>query len=110
MIGRIIKIARSIVQGILNTAKAQINIIQMLVTAPLRMIVNQVTGGAWKGDGANRFVNEMSSEVIPQLVNIMNINTNFFNAIKKAVDRMDQAEKSAKSLVQPLFDVFSKIY
>jgi hypothetical protein len=64
----------------------------------------------WRGEGANRFVAEMTSEVIPMLVNIMGFNTNFVNAIKRTVDRMEQAERMASSRAQQLFDVFNKIY
>jgi len=88
----------------------QVNIIQDAVTAPIRAIVQQVTGGIWKGDGATRFVNEMTSEVIPMLVNIMGFNTSYANAIKKAQDRMEQAEKQATSVAQTLFDVFNQIF
>jgi hypothetical protein len=52
-------------------------------------------GGMWKGEGANRFVAEMTSEVIPMLVNIMGFNTNFVSALKRAADRMEQAERQA---------------
>ncbi len=110
MIGRLIRIARSIVRGIINMIKAQVNIVQSIVTAPLRAIVNQVTGGIWKGDGATRFVNEMTSDVIPALVNIADVNMNFGSQIEKALERMDQAEQAAKNQVQPLFDLFSNIY
>jgi uncharacterized protein YukE len=110
MIGRIIRIARSIVRGIINQIKQQVNMIQNMVTSPLRTIVSEVTGGMWKGDGADRFVNEMTSEVIPALTNIANVNMSFGNQIEKALDRMDQAEQTAKNLVNPLHDLFSKIF
>jgi hypothetical protein len=64
----------------------------------------------WKGEGANRFVQEMTSEVIPMLVNIMGFNTNFANAIKKSQDRMQQAVHQATSQAQTLFDVFGNIF
>ena len=110
MIGRLIRIARSIVRGIITMIKSQANIIQLIVTAPLRAMVNQVTGGIWKGDGATRFVNEMTSDVIPALVNIADVNMNFGSQIEKALERMDQAEQAAKNQVQPLYDLFSNIY
>lgn len=110
MLGRIFKFARSIVRGIINQIMQQVNVIQDAVTSPLRALVNQVMGGAWKGDGATRFVDEMTSDVIPMLVNIAGINNNYANAIKKSMDRMEQAEREANSHVQQLFDVFSSIF
>lgn len=110
MLGRIFKFARSIVRGIINQIMQQVNVIQDAVTSPLRGLVNQVMGGAWKGDGATRFVDEMTSDVIPMLVNIAGINNNYASAIKKSMDRMEQAEREANSHVQQLFDVFSSIF
>jgi hypothetical protein len=108
--GRIFKFVRNIVSNIMNQVTQQVNMIQDAVTSPLRASVNQVMGGMWKGEGANRFVAEMTSEVIPMLVNIMGFNTNFVSALKRTVDRMEQAERQASSRAQQLFDVFNKIF
>jgi uncharacterized protein YukE len=110
MFGRIFKFFRSMVSGIINQIMQQVNIIQEAVTSPLRALVNQVMGGIWKGDGAQRFVDEMMNEVIPALVNIAGINNNYADAIKKTMDRMEQAEREATSIASGLFDVFSKIF
>lgn len=104
------KWAEDLVGGIISQILQQVNIIQDAVTSPLRGLVNQVTGGIWKGDGANRFTQEMTSEVIPMLVNIMGINTNFANAIKKSQDRMQQAVQQATSQAQTLLDVFGGVF
>jgi uncharacterized protein YukE len=108
--GRIFKFVRNIVNNIMNQVTQQVNMIQDAVTSPLRASVNQVMGGMWKGEGANRFVAEMTSEVILMLVNIMGFNTNFVGALKRTVDRMEQAERQASSRAQQLFDVFNKIF
>jgi hypothetical protein len=52
----------------------------------------------------------MTSEVIPSLVNIGSVNMGFGNAIKKALDFMDQADRQAASKAGELFDVFGKIF
>ncbi|OJX45866.1 MAG: hypothetical protein BGO78_11220 [Chloroflexi bacterium 44-23] len=109
MFGGILKIARSIVNSVISTITSQVNIIQDAVTSPLKAFVQQVTGGIWKGDGSVRFVNEMTSEVIPQLANIGSFNLNFGGAIHKALDLMDQADKQATSKANELIDIFSKI-
>lgn len=106
----IFKIARSIVQTVTGMITAQINLIQNAITSPLKGFVQQVTGGIWKGDGSVKFVNEMTNQVIPQLVNIGNINMSFSEAIKKAVETMNQADKQAASKANELFDVFGKIF
>jgi len=108
--GRIFKFVRNIMNNIMNQVMQQVNMIQDAVTSPLRSFVNQVMGGMWRGEGANRFVAEMTQEVIPMLVNIMGFNTNFVSALKRSMDRMEQAERQANSRAQQLFDVFNKIF
>lgn len=104
------KFVDDLVGGVINQILQQVNIVQDAVTAPLRALVQQVMGGIWKGDGSVRFVNEMTSEVIPMLVNIMGFNTSYANAIKRSQDRMHQAFKQATSSAQTLFDVFNQIF
>lgn len=106
----IFKFVRSIVSNAVNQIMQQVNIIQEAVTSPLRNMVNAVMSGIWTGDGATRFVDEMTSDVIPMLVNIAGVNNTYADAIKKAMDRMDQAEQQATSHAQQLVDIFSKIF
>lgn len=104
------KWVEDLVSNVISQVLQQVNIIQEAVTSPLRALVNQVMAGMWKGEGANRFVQEMTSEVIPMLVNIMGFNTNFANAIKKSQDRMQQSVHQATSQAQTLFDVFNRVF
>ncbi len=104
------KFVDDLVGNVANQILQQVRVIQDAVTSPLRALVQQVTGGIWKGDGSVRFVNEMTNEVIPMLVNIMNVNTSFASAIKKSQDRMNQAIKQSTSQAQTLFDVFGQIF
>jgi phage-related protein len=110
MFGRIFKLFSGVVEGIINQIMQQVNVIQDAVTAPLRAMVSEVMGGIWKGNGADRFVEEMTSEVIPSLVNIAGVGTNYGGALKKAMDRMMGASKSALGKVSPLTDIFSRIF
>ncbi len=109
MLGFLLKIARSVINHVIQVITQQINLIQDAITAPLRSMVQQVLGGVWKGDGATRFVQEMTSEVIPQLVSIGSLNFNFGGVIRRALDLMDQADRQATQKANELFDVFHKI-
>ncbi len=104
------KFVEDLIGNAINQILKQVNVVQDSVTAPLRGLVNQVMGGIWKGNGANRFVQEMISEVIPMLVNIMGFGTGYANAIAKAQNRMNQAINQATSKAQTLFDVFNGIF
>lgn len=110
MFGGLFKFVEDLIGNMINQIMKQINVIQDAVTSPLRGLVNEVMGGVWKGEGANRFVQEMLSEVIPMLVNITGFGSNYANAISKAQNRMNQAINQATSKAQTLFDVFNGIF
>jgi phage-related protein len=109
MIRTILKIARSVVRNVTQVITGQINLIQDAVTAPLRSMVQQVVGGVWRGEGANRFVAEMTSEIIPQLTGVGSLAGNFGGLINRALDVMDRADRQATSKANALMDVFQKI-
>ncbi len=108
--GFILKLVYSVVSSVMSTITKLLNQVTQEVTSPLRAIVSQVVGGAWKGDGSVRFVNEMNSLVIPGLLSIVGINTSFKGAIQKSVDLFMNADKMATSKANELVDVFSNIF
>ena len=108
--GFILKFVTSAISGVMGTIKKLLSQITQEITSPLRAIVQQVTGGVWKGDGAVRFVNEMNTMIIPALVSVVGINTSFVSAIQKSVDIFHNAEKMATSKANELLDVFGNIY
>lgn len=110
MLGFLLRIARSVVENVISTINNQIRMVQEAITAPLRAMVQQVLGGVWKGDGANRFVAEMTSEVLPMLVNIGNVNMGFGGLLRRALDIMDRADRQAVQHAQQLYDVFNGIF
>jgi hypothetical protein len=104
------KFVEDLIGNAISQILKQVNVVQDAVTSPLRGLVNQVMGGIWKGNGANRFVQEMISEVIPMLVNIMGFGNSYASAIDRARNRMNQAINQATSQAQSLFDVFNGIF
>jgi hypothetical protein len=98
------------ISGIISSILQQFNFIQDLITAPLRGMISQVTNGMWKGDGANRFVDEMTREVIPMLASILTGGSSFAGSIKKSMDHMNIGFQSANSMAQGLFDNFNNIF
>ncbi len=98
------------ISGIISSILSQFNFIQDAVTAPLRALVNQVMQGMWKGNGANKFVAEMTDMVIPMIASILTGTQNYANSIKKSQDHMLQGFQQASSIEQGLFDVFNGIF
>lgn len=98
------------INEIISSVLSQFNLIQDLITAPIRQMVSQIMSGMWKGDGAKRFTDEMTQEVIPMLASILTGGTNFANSIKKSQNHMLQGFQQATNMAQGLFDEFGKIF
>jgi hypothetical protein len=109
-LGILLRIARSVVLNIIQVIIQQIRLTQDIVTDPLRVMVQAVTGGVWRGEGANRFADEMTSQVIPSLITMGSVMTSFGSTITKSIEIMDQAERKATQQAQQLYDVFNSIY
>ena len=110
LLGGLFKWVEDLVGNIIQQVLKQVNIVQDAVTSPLKALVGQVTAGIWKGNGANKFVQEMTSQVIPMLVNIMSVQTGFAGAIQKSQEAMNQAVQQATNQAQALVDVFNGIF
>jgi hypothetical protein len=106
----LLRIARAVVENVIQVINAQVNMIADTVTDPLRQIVQAVIGGAWKGDGATRFAEEMNNEVIAEIANISGICTRHRDTIRTGMEIMTRAENQATSQAQQLNEVFSNIY
>jgi len=98
------------VSGIISSILSQFNFIQDLITAPLNAMVQQVVGGIWKGDGANRFVAEMTSQIVPMLAGLLTGGQSFAGGIKKSQDHMLKGFAQATNIAGSLFDVFNDIF
>lgn len=104
------RMARAIVQGVLGQLTQQLNIVQQLALAPMRQIVQQVTGGVWIGDGANAFVQEVNSLMIPGVGKVGEQIGFFSKSLSRAVDVMDQADSKVKGIAQNLGGIFGGIF
>lgn len=105
-----LKFFKGMVGSALSQITNQARFLEDAVTEPIRGFVKEVTGGIWRGDGATRFATEMTSEVIPQLVNMFNAFDVFGGAVKKSMDILERAEREATSKANMLNDVFHKIF
>ena len=63
----------------------------------------------WTGDDADAFQNVMSSDVMPGMNKLINTVQDFRGRLDRAQQRIQQADKQAKSMVGQLADVFGKI-
>lgn len=110
MFGALIRFARRVVQSVMSQLTQQLNIVEDQALNPLRAIVQQVVGGVWIGEGANAFVEELSSLMIPGVGRVMEDISTMNRNIQHACDVIDQADQQVTTMANGLGDIFSAIY
>jgi len=109
-IGQLLRFARQVVQNVMSQLTQQVQVIEEQAMTPMRTMIQAVTNGIWIGEGANAFVEEVSSMFIPgigrvsETINVVNKN------LDNAIQIMDQADQEVTSLVNSLGDLFGGIY
>ena len=96
----LLRIARAALANVLSKLTGQFQVIQDLAMNPIRTIVQQVVGGAWTGAGADAFVEEVSTLMIPNVTRVgetvMSLNTN----LQQAQQIIDDADESSERLIR----------
>lgn len=106
----LIRLAKRILQSVLGQLMQQLNIVQEQALNPMRTIVQAVTGGAWIGEGANAFVEEVSSLMIPGVGKVCDNITFVHSNLQRANDVMERADQEVRNKVNSLSDIFGSIY
>lgn len=107
MFGILFKLAKMVLNSVLQGLNQQLNIIEDQAKAPMRAMVEQVTGGIWIGQGADAFVDEVMNLVTPKVTNIMDVVSIFSGNLVKARDLIDRADEETQQLVKSrIFDSF----
>lgn len=106
VLGIILQFARAAVEGVMSQITQQLNVIQDQV---LQVIMSQLNPlrDAWKGQGANRFFEEMEQIVIPSIQRMMQFGQDYTGNIRKAMDLIEQADNRAMSIVNGILDDFN---
>lgn len=105
VLGILLKFARAAVEGVMSQITQQINVVQDQV---LQVIMSQLNPlrDAWKGQGANRFFEEMENQVLPAIQEMMNHGGDYTSNIRKAMDLIEQADTTAMGIVNGILDAF----
>jgi uncharacterized protein YukE len=104
------KLIPGVLDGILKQIMSVANKIIDQIVNPLNGLVQQVLGGVWKGDGATRFTEEMTQQVVPMLSSLFTVSFNFTNSINQAVQALAQAVNQANQPINALIDEFNQIF
>jgi hypothetical protein len=100
----LMRLARAVLDQVLQGLSQQFNIVQEAAMAPIKAIIGEVVGGAWIGKGADAFVNELSSIAIPGVTRIGDAITAKIGNLGKARDIVDQADAQCRGIVNGLRD------
>lgn len=96
----LIRMARAVVDNVLSQLLQQKNIVNEMVMRPMDAMIQQVLGGIWIGKGADAFVQEVRSVMIPGVrLTDTNIGT-FSRNIQFARERIDRADQDVTRLVK----------
>ena len=106
----LIRFARKVVEGVMSQLMQQFNIVQEQALAPMRLMIQQVTGGIWVGDGANAFVDEVSSLMIPGVGRVAENISVMHKNLQHACDVIDQADSMVQGKINGLADIFDGIF
>lgn len=106
----LLRFARQVVQNVLSQLNQQLNIVESAALSPMRTMVQQVSNGVWRGQGANAFVDEVSSLMIPGVGQVGQHITFVSTNLQRASDIIDQADAQVNSLVNQVDDLFGSVY
>ncbi|NNJ09791.1 hypothetical protein EKD04_005580 [Chloroflexales bacterium ZM16-3] len=104
----LLRLARAVLDSVLKGLTDQLNTVEQAAMNPLKAMIQQVVGGAWQGKGADAFVEEVSSLLIPNVTTIQNHISTTCTNLEYARDVIERADEEVERLVKSrLFDAFS---
>lgn len=107
---RLIRFARQVVQGVRSQLTQQLNIVEEAALNPMRTMIQAVTGGVWRGQGADAFVDEVASMMIPGVGVVGQHITMVQNNLQRATDIIDRADQQVTTMANSVGDLFEGIY
>jgi len=105
----VLKFARSVVDGIAGQILQQTGILED-VAGQFRSMLQPVMNGAWTGDGAEAFISEVQSRLIPEIMALIASIGGFSASLNFSTDIIDQTDDKALNVVDQLGDVFDRIF
>jgi len=93
--------------GMLSAAQ---NLFETAVVGVAKAVIGQVTGGIWKGNGANKFVEMVNSQFLSLAGQGQTNTQGTSNNLNQAQQIVHDADQSANSIVGDLESIFSSIY
>lgn len=102
----ILSFVRSQVDNLLGQATKEIDRLGDEVAGGLRNALNPLQNGMWTGQGAEKFYEEMTSVVFPEIASIATGGIDFIGAFQSAAGIIEQADQSIAGMVNSVVDMF----
>ena len=97
------------VEDVVSQVTQQANTIEDLM-GNIRGGMQPIAGGAWTGQGAQAFIEEVETRLIPEIMALIASIGGFGGGIGQAMDIVRQADSDATNVVNGLSDVFDSIF
>ena len=111
MFGFLLRMARAVVFRVLAQLTQQLNVVRQQAYRPMQVMARLVAGGSiWRGNGADAFVEEVQSLLMPRCRHVAGHISLFHRHLSHAVETIDRADKQVHKLATGLGDVFKGIY
>lgn len=107
----LMRIARAVLQQVINQIQGLVNEALETVLNPVNAIIQEIVGGdTWRGAGANAFVEELQSILVPDVDRLIRSGERGCQSLISAEQIMSQADKDVSRLVDGFGDLVSGIY
>jgi hypothetical protein len=106
IVGLLLSFVRSQVDNLLQNATKEVDRLQDEVLSGLRNALNPLRNGAWTGQGAEKFYDEMESVVFPEIMSIMTGGISFVGAFQNAANIIEQADQAISGMIGGVVDAF----
>lgn len=103
----LLRLARAVLDTVLTQLTQQQSVVQEMALKPIDAMVQQVVGGIWIGKGADAFVQEVRSLVVPGVKTSQTSITTMNRNLVFARDRIERADQDVTRLIKSqIFDQF----
>ncbi|MCB0077447.1 MAG: hypothetical protein KDD73_08460 [Anaerolineales bacterium] len=107
----LIRLVKEVVKSVTRQLKVEKFDLRELILVPMRLeVVTIESGEIWRGTGADAFVNEVQTVIIPELEAIIGLVDQKGKHIDDATGIIDEADQEVRRLVEGLAELFSEIY
>lgn len=97
------------VEDVVRQVTQQANMVDDVVGG-IRGGMQPIMGGAWIGEGANAFIEEVNTRLIPEIMQLIASIMGFGGGINFALDIIQQADNEVAGLANSASDIFDSIF